>query len=107
MIIVRGGGLGGLALDYGGSNHLHPLPCVWRLRIFGARTGAVAIQPVQGLEHPGIRDWRRSQDCKSGVTHCKPGGTGAGDKFCPPIQDEMKMLGLGRAGEAESGAGMR
>jgi hypothetical protein len=48
-------------------------------------TGAAAICLAQGLEHPGIRDPQRSQECKIGVTHCKHGGTGVGDKFCTPI----------------------
>src|ERR1035441_6193354 len=25
-----------------------------------------------------------------GITHCKQGGTGASDRFCPPIQGERK-----------------
>ena len=73
--------------------------------MLGAHTGAAAISLAQGLGHPGIRDRQRSPECRKGVTHCKHGGSGAGDKFCPPIQVKMKMRGLGRGGEAISGAG--
>ena len=86
----------------GDSDPLHPSLRVWRLRILGAHIGAAVTCPAPGLEHPGIRDPRRSQGCKIGVTHCKQGGSGVGDKSCPPIQGELKMLGLGRVGEAES-----
>jgi hypothetical protein len=44
------------------------------------RRGA-AVCRAQGLEPPGIRDPQRSQDCGKGVTHCKQGRTGVGDKF--------------------------
>ena len=64
---------------------------------YRARTrGAAAVCRVQGLEHPGIRDLRRGQECGICVTHCKHGGSGIGDKFCTPIQGELRMLGLGR-----------
>ena len=59
------------------------------------------------LGHPRIRDPQRSEDSRNGVTHCKHGGDGVGDKFCTPIQGEAKMLGLGRRAEAASGAEMR
>jgi hypothetical protein len=80
----------------GDSNPLHPSLRVSRLRIPGAHTGAAAICLAQGLEHPGIRDPQRSQECRKGVTHCKHGGTGLSDKFCPPIWGEMRIRGLGR-----------
>jgi hypothetical protein len=80
----------------GDGNPLRPSPRVWRPRIPGALTGAAAICLVPGLGHLGIRDPRRSQERRKGVTHCKHGGSGVGDKFCTPIQVELKMLGLGR-----------
>jgi len=88
----------------GDGDPLRPSPRVWRLGRLGAHTRSAAICLVQGLGHPGIRDPQRIEDSRNGVTHCKHGGNGVGDKFCTPIQSEMKMLGLGRAGEAESGA---
>jgi hypothetical protein len=78
--------------------HLHLSPRVWRLSILGAHTSAVAICLAPGLEHPGIRDPRRNQDCKKGVSYCKHGGSGAGDRSCPPVQVEMKMLGFEERG---------
>ena len=75
--------------------HLHLSPRVWRLSLLGAHTGAAAICLAPGLEHPGIRDPRRSQGCKKGVSYCKHGGSGLSDNLCPPIQGEMKMLGFG------------
>src|ERR1019366_3577819 len=80
--------------------HLHLSPGVWRLSILGARTAVAAICLAPGLEHPGIRDPRRSQDCKKGVSYCKHGGTGSSGKFCPPIYGEMKMLGFGEKGRS-------
>ena len=47
----------------GDSNPLRPSLRVWRLRLLGAQTRSAAIYLVQGLEHPGIRDPRQSQDC--------------------------------------------
>jgi len=79
----------------GDGNLLRPSPRVWRSRITGAHSGAVAVCLAPGLGHPRIRDPRRSEDSRNGVTHCKHGGTSVGDKFCTPIQVEMKMFGLG------------
>jgi hypothetical protein len=86
---------------------LGPSPRFWRLGMLGAHTGAAAICLAPGLGHPRIRDSQRSEDSINGVTHCKHGGAGVGDKFCTPIQCEMKTLGLERGAEAESGSGMR
>ena len=91
----------------GDSNPLHPSLRVWRLRIRGAHTRSAGICLAPGLGHPGIRDPQRSQECRKDVTHCKHGGSGSGDKFCPPIEGEMRMLGLPRGGEAESGTEMQ
>jgi hypothetical protein len=78
----------------GDSNPPHPWPRVWRLGILGALTRSAAICLVQGLGHPGIRDPQWSQGCRIGVTHCKHGGNGVGDKFCPPIRGEVVMVSL-------------
>jgi hypothetical protein len=82
------------------SDPRHPSLRVWRLRIPGVRTGAAVICLAPGLEHLGIRDPRRSQERRICVTHCKHGAIGVGDKFCTPIEGEMKMRGLGRGGKA-------
>ena len=64
---------------------------------YRARTrGGAAVCHAQGLKHPGMRDPRRSQGYRKGITHCKHGGNGVGDKFCTPIQGELRMLGLRR-----------
>jgi hypothetical protein len=70
-------------------------PASGRPRVRAALTGVVAICLAPGLGHPRIRDPRRSQGFRIGITHCKQKGTGVGDKFCTPIQVEMKMFGLG------------
>ena len=102
--LTCGAGRGVSLTDTMSMTHLHLSPRVWRISILGAHTGAAAICLAPGLEHPGIRDPRRSQDCKKGVSYCKHRGSGIGDKLCTPMQGEVKMLGLGRGGEAESGA---
>jgi hypothetical protein len=33
---------------------------------------------------------QRGQECRKGVTHCKHGGNGVGDKFCTPIGGEAR-----------------
>jgi hypothetical protein len=35
---------------------------------------------------------------KIGITHCKQGGTGVGDRFCPPIQGELRWRAATRGG---------
>src|SRR5664279_4229165 len=80
----------------GDGNPPHPSPRVWSLGMLGAHTGVVAICFAPGLGHPVIRDPQRSEDSRKGVTHCKHGGSGVGDKVCTPIQDELSMLGLER-----------
>ena len=55
-----------------------------------------AAKEGKNHSHLGIRDPQQSQECRKGVTHCKHGGSGVGDKFCTPIQGEAKMFGLGR-----------
>src|ERR1035437_3356160 len=72
-----------------------------------ANTGVPSVCLAQELGHPEIRDPRRSQGCRIGVTHCKHGGTGVGDKFCTPILGEHADAWSWGAGEGESGAGMR
>jgi hypothetical protein len=85
-----------LPLGNGDGNPLRPSPRVWRLGILGAHTRSAAICLVQGLGHPRIRDPHRSEDSRNGVTHCKHGGTGVGDKFCTPIEGGQPLQAVVR-----------
>jgi hypothetical protein len=62
--------------------------------IEGETGGEAGTENGENSRHPRIRDPQQSEDSRKVVTHCKHGGSGAGDRFCPPILGEVVMFSL-------------
>ena len=70
------------------------LPAVLRITLQNPLLGfGIEVQRFQSRVKPEIRTKMENALVRNGVTHCKHGGTGVGDKSCTPIQSKLRILG--------------